>query len=138
MDYLLVSASSTSDTQALDELSVQRALRSSLSSACGQTASTYIDILAFLDDQGIPQSIGKTAQVVLRVNSACASSHSEFFPVDSRDKDDRQKDNLLAAIAYSQDQVRFSVKQESKFLVSLLPCLRPRPFWEAPVQWPSS
>lgn len=88
MDYLLVSASSASDTQVLDELSVQHALKSSLSNVCGQTASTYIDILAFLDDQGVPQSIGKTAQVVLRVNSA-------------------QKDNLLAAIAYSQDQGPF-------------------------------
>lgn len=70
MDYLLVSAHSTSDAQTLDELSVQQALKSSLLNACGQTASTYIDILAFLDDEGCPQSTGKTAQVVLRVNSA--------------------------------------------------------------------
>lgn len=70
MDYLLVSADSTSDAQILDELSVQHALKSSLLSACGQTASTYIDVLAFLDDQGVPQSTGKSAQVILRVNSA--------------------------------------------------------------------
>lgn len=70
MDYLLVSVNPTSDGQILDELSVQHALKSSLSSACGQTASTYIDILAFLDDQGHPQSTGKTAQVILRVNPA--------------------------------------------------------------------
>lgn len=70
MDYLLVSANSTSDAQILDELSVQHALKSSLLSACGQTASTYIDVLAFLDDQGVPQSTGKSAQVILRVNSA--------------------------------------------------------------------
>jgi hypothetical protein len=70
MDYLLVAVGSTSDAQVLDELSVQHALRSSLSSACGQTASTYIDILAFLDDEGVPQSTGKSAQVILRVNSA--------------------------------------------------------------------
>ena len=48
--------------------------------------------------------------------------------LDSRDVDNRQKDSLLAAIAYSQDQVRFSVKQQSKFLVSLLPCLQSGPF----------
>lgn len=111
MDYLLVSVNSTSDKQILDELSVQHALKSSLSSVCGQTASTYVDILAFLDCQGMPQSTGKIAQVVLRVNPA-------------------QKDSLLAAIAYSQDQVKFSVKQQSKFLVSLLPCLQPGPFQE--------
>lgn len=70
MDYLLVSVNSTSDAQILDELSVQHALKSSLSNACGQTASTYIDILAFLDDQGRPQSTGKTAQVILKVNPA--------------------------------------------------------------------
>lgn len=70
MDYFLVHASSTSDERILDELSVQQALKSSLSSVCGQTASTYIDILAFLDDKGTPQLTGKTAQVVLRVNSA--------------------------------------------------------------------
>ena len=70
MDYLLVHASSTSDERILDELLVQQALKSSLSSVCGQTASTYIDILAFLDDKGTPQLTGKTAQVVLRVNSA--------------------------------------------------------------------
>lgn len=70
MEYLLVSVNPTSETQILDQLSVQRALKSSLSSACGQTASAYVDILAFLDDQGCPQSTGKTAQVVLRVNSA--------------------------------------------------------------------
>ena len=70
MYYLLVSANTTSDAQTLDELSVQHALKSSLSSVCGQTASTYIDILAFLDEDGLPQSTGKSAQVVLRVNSA--------------------------------------------------------------------
>lgn len=48
--------------------------------------------------------------------------------LDSRDVDNRQKDSLLAAIAYSQDQVRFSVKQQSKFLVSLLPFLQSGPF----------
>jgi hypothetical protein len=69
MDYLLVSVGSTSDAQILDELSVQHALKSSLSSVCGQIASTYIDILAFLDDEGLPQSTGKSAQVILRVNS---------------------------------------------------------------------
>lgn len=78
MDYLLVSVNSASDTQVLDELSVQQALKSSLSSVCGQTASTYVDILAFLDDQGIPQSTGKVAQVVLRVNPAYVPSHFEF------------------------------------------------------------
>jgi len=109
MDYLLVSAKSTSDSQNLDELSVQHALRSSLLSVCGQTASTYIDILAFLDDDAVPQSTGKSAQVVLRVNSA-------------------QKGNILAAIAYSQDQVKFSIKQQSKFLISLLPHLQLGPF----------
>ena len=70
MDYLLVSVSSTSDAQTMDELSVQRALKSSLLSVCGQTSSVYIDILAFLDDEGVPQSTGKSGQVVLRVNSA--------------------------------------------------------------------
>ena len=70
MDYFLVFVHSTSDSQILDELSVQHALKSSLLNACGQTASTYIDILAFLNDKGYPQSTGKTAQVVLRVNSA--------------------------------------------------------------------
>jgi len=70
MDYLLVSVNSTSDAQILDELSVQHALKSSLLSVRGQTASTYIDILAFLDDEGVPQSTGKSAQVVLRVNPA--------------------------------------------------------------------
>jgi len=109
MDYLLVFANSTSDAQILDELSVQRALKSSLLSVCGQTASTYIDILAFLDDEGAPQLTGKSAQVVLRVNSA-------------------QKDDILAAIACSPDQVRFSIKQQSKSLVSLLSCLQPGPF----------
>ena len=69
MDYLLMSASSTSDAQILDELSVQHALKSSLLTVCGQTASMYIDILAFLDDEGAPQSTGKSAQVILRVNS---------------------------------------------------------------------
>lgn len=69
MDYLLVSVNSTSGTQILDELSVQHALKSSLLSVCGQTASTYIEILAFLDDEGMPQYTGKSAQVVLRVNS---------------------------------------------------------------------
>jgi len=109
MDYLLVSVNSTSGTQILDEISVQHALKSSLLSVCGQTASAYIDILAFLDDEGEPQSAGKSAQVVLRVNS-------------------QQKDSILAAIAYSPDQVKFSIRQQSKFLVSLLPCLRPDPF----------
>jgi len=109
MDYLLVSVNSTSDAQILDELSVQHALRTSLLSVSGQTASTYIDILAFLDDEGVPQSTGKSAQVVLRVNSA-------------------QKDHVLAAIAYSQDQVKFSIKQQSRSLFSLLPCLKPAPF----------
>jgi len=109
MDYLLVSVNSTSGTQILDELSVQHALKSSLLSVCGQTASTYIDILAFLDDEGMPQYTGKSAQVVLRVNSG-------------------QKENILATIAYASDQVKFSIKQQSKFLVSLLPCLRPDPF----------
>ena len=70
MDYILISVNSTSDTQTLDELSVQHALKTSLLSVCGQTASAYIDILAFLDDEGAPQSTGKSAQVVLRVNSA--------------------------------------------------------------------
>ena len=70
MDYLLVSVNSTSGTQILDEVSVQHALKSSLLSVCGQTASAYIDILAFLDDEGVPQSTGKSAQVILRVNSA--------------------------------------------------------------------
>ena len=70
MDYLLVSVNPTSEGQILDELSVQHALKSSLLSACGQTASTYIDVLAFLDDEGRPQLTGKTAQVILRVNSA--------------------------------------------------------------------
>jgi hypothetical protein len=78
MDYLLVSVNSTSDAQILDELSVQHALKSSLLSVCGQTASTYIDILAFLDDEGVPQLTGKSAQVVLRVNSAYVLSHSGF------------------------------------------------------------
>ena len=70
MDYILVSANSTSDTQILDELSVQHALKSSLLSVSGQTASAYIDILAFLNDEGRPHSTGKSAQVILRVNSA--------------------------------------------------------------------
>jgi len=70
MDYLLVSVNPTSNAKILDELSVQHALKSALLSACGQTASTYIDILAFLDDEGAPQSTGKSAQVILRVNSA--------------------------------------------------------------------
>ena len=70
MDYLLVSVKSTSNVQILDELSVQYALKSSLLNVCGQTASTYIDILAFLDDEGAPHSTGKSGQVVLRVNSA--------------------------------------------------------------------
>jgi len=100
---------SASGTQILDELSVQHALKSSLLSVCGQTASTYIDILAFLDDEGVPQSTGESAQVVLRVNS-------------------EQKDSILAAIAYSSDQIKFSIRRQSKFLASLLPCLRPDPF----------
>jgi len=70
MDYILVSANPTSDAQTLDELSVQHALKTSLLTVCGQTASAYIDILAFLDDEGVPQSTGKSAQVILRVNSA--------------------------------------------------------------------
>ena len=70
MDYILVSANSTSDAQILDELSVQHALKSSLLTVCGQTASAHIDILAFLDDEGVPQSTGKSAQVILRVNPA--------------------------------------------------------------------
>jgi len=70
MDYILVSANPTSDAQILDELSVQHALKSSLLSVSGQTGSTHIDILAFLDDEGAPQSTGKSAQVILRVNSA--------------------------------------------------------------------
>jgi len=106
MDYILVSATSTSDAQVLDELLVQHALKSSLQSVSGQTASTYFDILAFLDEEGVPQSTGKSAQVILRVNSA-------------------DKGNVLAAIAYSQDQVKFSIKQQSKFIVSLLPRLQP-------------
>jgi len=108
MDYILVSATSTSDAQVLDELLVQHALKSSLQSVSGQTASTYFDILAFLDEEGVPQSTGKSAQVILRVNSA-------------------DKGNVLAAIAYSQDQVKFSIKQQSKFIVSLLPRLQPEP-----------
>lgn len=78
MYYLLVSANSTSNAQMLDELSVQHALKSSLLSVCGQAASTYIDILAFLDGEGVPQLTGKSAQVVLRVNSAYVLSHSGF------------------------------------------------------------
>lgn len=78
MYYLLVSANSTSNAQMLDELSVQHALKSSLLSVCGQAASTYIDILAFLNDEGVPQLTGKSAQVVLRVNSAYVLSHSRF------------------------------------------------------------
>lgn len=78
MDYLLVSVKSTSNVQILDEISVQHALKSSLLNVCGQTASTYIDILAFLDDEGMPQLTGKSAQVVLRVNSAYVPSNSEF------------------------------------------------------------
>jgi len=78
MYYLLVSANSTSNTQILDELSVQHALKTSLLNVCGQAASTYIDILAFLDDEGVPQLTRKSAQVVLRVNSAYVLSHSGF------------------------------------------------------------
>jgi len=129
MDYLLVSVNSTSNVQILDELSVQHALKSSLLSVCGQTASTYIDILAFLDDEGVPQLTGKSAQVVLRVNSAYVLSNSEFAnSFTHMSHDGRQKDNILAAIAYSPDQVKFSIKQQSKSLISLLPCLQPGPF----------